>query len=323
MSSIAKLLASVLVALATVPAPRAAANPFGLMFGGCSDVLADTAVDLNASSIRVREFVETWDGTSEWCQPFQERGLDLALTLRNESADGSASDPPADLGAYRERVRDIVATLRPRLLVVENEEDAAVFWSGSVPEYHATLKAACRAAHAEGVSCANGGFTNRMAIVLTYIDFKRRGLDGKADSYAQRATYTDAEYRRLVSSENAASVEAQAREGRSFIKGYKDALADYVNFHWYGRNAKAFAQTVSFLKRKSGLPVISNEIGQYDDDPSTITGLMDRVVRKSMDHAIWFSLDFYAQAVDRTTRALHEPNGTLRPHGTAYKNFPR
>ena len=323
MNSILGFVASVLVALTVVPAPSAVANPFGLMFGGCSDVLADTAEELNAASIRMREFVETWDGTSEWCAPFQERGLDLVLTIRNGSADGSASDPPADLGAYRERMRDIVATLQPRLLVVENEEDAAVFWSGTVPEYHAALKAACGAAHAEGALCANGGFTNRMAIVLTYVDFKRRGLDSKADSYAQRATYTDAEYRRLVSAENAAAVEAQAKEGRTFIKGYKDARSDYVNFHWYGRNARAFAQTVSFFKRKSGLPVISNEIGQYDDDPSTITGLMDRVVRKSMDHAIWFSLDFYSQAVDRTTRALHEPDGTLRPHGTAYKNFPR
>ena len=302
-------------------APAALASPFGVLMGGCTQTLGAAAEDLGASSIRWRVFVEAWDGTATWCEPFSSRSLNLVLTLRNGSSDGSPSEPPENLAAYEQRVGDIVETMRPKLLVVENEENAAVFWSGSTSEYLDVLQAACRAARAYSVPCTNGGLTNHLVVVTTYQDFLDRDLPEKADSYAKRATFTESEYQRLTSPSFRQSRAEMVALGRSFLDGYRSHGADYVNFHWYGRNAKAFGQTVRYLQRRSGLPAISNEIGQYDSDPDTVVGIMQKVVRLSMDHAIWFSFDYYVKAVDRTTRALHNPDGSLRRHGKAYRDF--
>ncbi|MDR7480867.1 MAG: hypothetical protein QN158_14045 [Armatimonadota bacterium] len=63
------------------------------------------------------------------------------------------------------------------------------------------------------------------------------------------------------------------------------------------------------------LPVVTNEIGQHDDDPQTTTALLRAVADLRLPHAVWFSIDA-ARA-----RALMNPDGTLRLTGEAFRVF--
>ncbi len=71
-------------------------------------------------------------------------------------------------------MRDIVRTLRPALLVVENlvvenEENSSLFYIGSPETYAEQLRAACRAAHQEGVPCTNGGLVSSLVALLVWV----------------------------------------------------------------------------------------------------------------------------------------------------------
>ncbi|MGC8916906.1 MAG: hypothetical protein ACP5NF_08010 [Thermoanaerobaculum sp.] len=107
----------------------------------------------------------------------------------------------------------------------------------------------------------------------------------------------------------------QLRKGQALLASYRPAGADYVNFHWYIPDTRALGEAVAYLKAKTGLPVLTNEIGQTNDDPNQTTAVMGKVVRLGLPMAVWFSVDA------PKARALVNPDGTLRPTGEAFKRF--
>jgi len=122
------------------------------------------------------------------------------------------------------------------------------------------------------------------------------------------------EMQRRLSSPKA---EEQIRKGKALIGSYRAAGADYMNFHWYIADNEALSEAVAYLKAKTKLPVISNEIGQHNDDPKQTIAVLAKVVELGLPIAIWFSVDA-AKA-----RALMNPDGTLRPTGRAFQHFIR
>jgi len=74
----------------------------------------------------------------------------------------------------------------------------------------------------------------------------------------------------------------------------------------------------NFLKEKTGKQVITNEIGQLNASPNTLTQIMQVVTDMKLPYAIWYSGDSGpGKAV-----ALHNNNdGSLRPNGAAFKKF--
>jgi hypothetical protein len=307
----------------------ASGNPFGVMLGGHGMGTRQRialATDLGAVYFRPWDVtVEDWDGHCGDCAVAQDAGLKVLLTIRNNGEGGpppTPTTPARDLDAYRRTVADILDTVRPEMLVVENEENSILYWGGTMEQYGAELTAACDVAHGRGIPCANGGMVSGEVALLTWADYVERGERGAACSFAQR-TFEPAEARTACSYASLDQLPARTRQsldkGRALIQIYRTAgergLMDYTNFHWYIADTQALEESVAYLRRATGLPVISNEFGQEGDDPATVQALMGTMLDLGITHAVWYSV------TGHKVESLHNDDGTLKRTGIAFRNF--
>jgi hypothetical protein len=72
---------------------------------------------------------------------------------------------------------------------------------------------------------------------------------------------------------------------------------------------------VAFLRVQTGLPVISNEVGQFNEDPDQTRAVMSKLVELDLPVVIWFGMD------GPKARGLMEKDGRLRPTGEAFRQF--
>lgn len=290
------------------------ANPFGVMlpsrlvrsFEGIRVARALGAVYFRPDSV----FLEPGPATCAVCDPALEAGLKLVLTVRNNGP--RATSPPADLAAYQRAVAGVLDRYRPALLVVENEENSALFYGGTPDQYLSQLRAACEAARRRGVPCANGGLVSSLAALLVYESYLAAGQRARAESFASRA-FPPGQTRWLGSPR----VRDQIRKGESLLAGYRNAGADYVNLHWYIGDPQALEETVAYFRAQTGLPVITNEVGQFNLDPHQTEAIMAKIVELGLPVAVWFGLD------GPKARGLVNADGSLRPTGEAFQRFIR
>ncbi len=247
-------------------APRATGqNPLGLMLpsqrvrspGG-----VQVAKTLGAIYYRLYE----WKGTCPECEITLKTGWKFVLTVRNTGR-GQATSSPRDLVAYQRTLPQVLDTYRPAVLVVENEENSALFYTGTPQQYAAQLKAACRVAHQKGIPCTNGGPVSLLVARLVYDHYLESGQTMAAQGFAARA-FTPQEQRLLHSSK----AQEQMRKGKALLASYCAACVGYVNFHWYIADTRALEEAMAFLKTQTGLPVLINEIGQHSDSPQPDDG---------------------------------------------------
>jgi hypothetical protein len=101
------------------------------------------------------------------------------------------------------------------------------------------------------------------------------------------------------------------------LKIYGESPIDYVNLHWYIRDAGALREAAAYLHDATGKPVMTNEIGQWSWDAaaSRVQPLMQAVLDAGMTYAVWFSVDA------GQTKGLFNTDGTLRENGRAFQNF--
>mgnify|MGYP000114960707 FL=1 len=268
------------------------------------------AKELGAVYIRPDSiFLDEWNGTCLECDLALKAGLKLVLTVR---ANGrrQATSPPGDLAAYQRTLDQVLDRYRPAVLVVENEENSALFYTGTPEEYAAELEAACQVAHRKGVACANGGLVSTLVALLVYDSYMESGQKAKAEDFASRSLTP--EQRRLLGS---ARHREQIGKGKALLASYRAAGADYVNFHWYIADPRALEEAVAYLRAQTGLPVITNEIGQHNDDPDQTTTVMGKAMELGLPIAVWFSVDA------PKARALVNPDGSLRSTGEAFQRF--
>ncbi len=289
-------------------------NPFGVMLppalARSPKAMVQVAQDLGVAYLRPEAiFLDRWDGSCPPCEAALQGGLGLVLTVRNGGGP-SPSMPPSDLDAYRQRLGRVLDRYRPALLVVENEENSALFYSGSPEQYGQELRAACQVAHQRGIPCTNGGLVSSLVALLVYQHYLERGQADAARSFAARAF--DPRQREELGS---ALARQQLEKGRALLAQYRAAGADYVNFHWYIADAAALGEAVAYLREATGLPVVCNEMGQHNDDPRVTTALMEQALSLGLPIVVWFGLD------GPQARGLMEPDGTLRPTGEAFRGF--
>jgi hypothetical protein len=295
----------------------ASANPFGVFFPpGVFDIQERVRLAQDLGVKYFRSFpvlVPTWNGECPECQIVRDAGLKFVLTVRNSPDIMAPASPPSDLGAYKQTVEDILRQYQPALVVVENEEDTPTYWTASADEYVTELRAVCEVAHSMKIPCANGGLLSGAVTWLVYQHYLDAGQASAAQSFAsrglqsyQQSRLTSPDYSRMI-----------ADHELSFLKQYKDAGADYINIHWYVGNDQALGEAARIVSDLSGLPVISNEMGQRDVDPDSVVRLMDKVLELRMPFAVWFSSD------GRIARSLVDPDGSLRPNGEAFRSVIR
>ena len=300
-----------LAASATAPRPTGQ-NPFGLMLPsqlvrssqGMQIAKALGAVYFRPASI----FLDQWNGTCPECDIALNAGLQLVLTVRNSGPLPTA--PPSDLAAYQRTLGQVLDKYRPVVLAVENEENSALFYTGTPEEYAAELTAACQVAHQKGIPCTNGGLVSALVALLVYDHYLKSGQSATAQDFAIRALTPDLQ-RQL----NSPQAQEQIDKGQALLSAYRAAGADYVNFHWYIADTRALEEAVAYLRAQTGLPVITNEIGQFTDDPNQTTAIMGKIVELGLPIAVWFGLD------GPKARGLVNLDGSLRPTGQAFQRF--
>jgi acetyl esterase/lipase len=306
-------------------AATAGANPFGLLLG--SDDIDDPHRIALIKALGVTYFrpwyvnVEGWSGACYdlGCDLGPNAGLKLILTIRNNVSDVPpfATTPAKDGAAYRRTVSEILTRYHPEVLVVENEEDTAQYWAGTSEQYAAELKAACQVAHDQKIPCANGGLSSKTSALLVWADYIEHQQFTEACSLVERASAELApDLCRFTAIEQlSAADQAAVATGRKLLAVYKASGQDYLNLHWYIPDKAALSEAVNYLKRVTNLPVMSNELGQYDQSPEAAQKLLSAALDLKLPYAIWFSLD------RDTVQALQNADGSLRPNGEAFREF--
>ncbi|MDQ7828693.1 MAG: hypothetical protein QN122_02400 [Armatimonadota bacterium] len=295
----------------TAPLPTGR-NPFGLMLPsqlvrspqGMRIAQALGAVYFRPSSV----FLNRWHGTCQECDIALRTGLKLVLTVRNSGPLPTA--PPGDLAAYQRRLSQVLDRYRPVALAVENEENSALFYTGTPEDYSAQLRAACQVAHRQGILCTNGGLVSTLVALLVYDHYQASGRSAMARDFAARALTADVQRQW-----HSPQAQEQLRRGKALLSAYRAAGVDQVNFHWYIADTRALEEAVAYLRAQTGLPVITNEVGQLTDDPNQTTAVMGKIVELGVPIAVWFGLD------GPKARGLVNADGTLRPTGEAFKRF--
>ena len=298
---------------------KGGANPFGVMLAGKN---VDIASQLGVTYYRPNSiFIDKWNGSCAECDMVAAQGLKLILTVRNNGGSGQPTSPPADLEAYKKKLESILDKYKPEILAVENEENSqSLFYSGSPSQYHQELKTACEVSHSRGIKCTNGGLVSSLVALLTANSYIEKGDNSKADDFI-KLTFRDDQYDKFQKAGGFSSkaIVDQVEKGKELILGYKNAGADYMNFHWYIADTKSLEEAVNFLEATSELNAMTNEVGQQrNEDPNQVTSVMQKIVDLKFTYAVWFSLDVPGFG---GARSLLNPDGTLRPSGEAFRDF--
>lgn len=305
--------------------PAEKENPFGVMIGAPKGMDIETkmkaAKALGAVYYRTATaiFIGAWKGfhAEAEAEAAEEAGLKLVLTVRTGDGPGEPSGPPKDMETYKRVIGEVIDKYKPVLLVVENEENSmALFYTGSPEEYHRQLKAACEVAHAKGVKCANGGLVSSLVIALTADRYAAEGEEAKAEKFLRRALDDD-HYKKLT--RGGTKAKEQLQRGKDLLKGYKAAGVDYVNFHWYSDDPEALPGAVRYLEETTGLPALCNEMGQQKNtSPEQVTNMLAKSIEIGLPIVIWYSIDTPAYG---EAKGLTEPDGLLRDNGKAFRKF--
>lgn len=289
-------------------------NPFGVMIGAgslSSSQRMHLVKTLGGASVRpIAIFLDRWEGIDAECDAALKEGVPLILTVRNSGGMGKPSAPPIDLAAYKKSLAVVLDHYHPELLVIENEENSKAFYSGTPEQYRGELAAAVEIAHRKNIPCTNGGLASMLVAALVYDDYVQHGEKAKADSFAGRV-FTQAARSVLNGQEARDSI----ARGKALLGAYKATKIDYVNFHWFLPDPDALGEAVTFLRRQVDIPAITNEIGQRDLRPETVTTLLSKVLDLKLPYAVWYSID------SPTAKALTDRDGTLRANGTAFQKF--
>lgn len=216
-----------------------------------------------------------------------------------------------DLTQYQADLRSTVAALigLPKIAVIENEETNKKYFDGTPTEYANQLKAAISVMHSYGIQVANGGLTSTGLCYLTWQDYMNRGMTTQAADYKKR----------MRVSINSSITKDRAAFEQVLIDSFVKMDLDYVNFHWYSyssADAQGLGETIDYLQRATGKKVIINEMGQYDQDPATLTATVDMCASYKLPYILWYS----GQAGDKAY-PLNNSSGILTTTGTGYKNY--
>ena len=258
--------------------------------------------------------LSTWNGSCNTCDAINASGLKAIPTIGNSGGGGVASAPPSDINVFKQKLSEVLNKYRFDIVFIENEENSTPFYSGTPEQYGAELKAACEVAHSKGLRCSNGGLVSKLVALLTYNHYLEQGNTAKANDFAARA-FDSSERSQL----NSPAIKAYVKKGEALIDQDKAAGADYLNFHWYIPDTQALQETVAYLRERSGMTVITNEVGQQKNtDPQQVTGDLTTLTNLNIPFILWFSEDVN---VAEQAKALNNPDGSLRPNGEAFKSF--
>jgi hypothetical protein len=251
-----------------------------------------------------------------------DQGFDIVLTVRaNDLGPEGATQPldAAGIATFETQLASAIDTVHPTWVMVENEETAPKFYAGTADQYLDELRAAVEIGHAKGVKVTDGGLTTLSTLVWDHL---RAAGDPGADDYLRGASgRTGAILRaeRLIANPDLLRTDPSfsvpfATVSR-LVDGFRSIDLDAVDFHWYGPSADALGRTVDVYRDLTARPVLTTEIGQFDDDPTTVTAFLDALTVHRAVMVLWFDTD------GDPAIGLHDAPGVLRPNGVTFATW--
>lgn len=316
------------------PGPPTRLGIFTPLFNGLidADYVVTEANALGVTTVRASQAVDGPTVRPAFAT-FAKRGMQVVVAaLNDQQPDGTGNNPahppvtPEELTTYRSRLGTKLDAIAPPVVVqVENEEVAANFFAGTMPEYMGELNAAVDVAHARNLKVTNGGITTDPLALLVWRDYKDRGLDAQADDFASRAFATPAKAwilrdlrRNPFTGLSRASLQTAWDKATALVPLLAASNVDYVNFHWYTDDDQALREAVEYLRRATHKPVVTTEIGQHNATKSVVTGHLGKLIEAlHLPLVIWFDFD------GDPAVGLHDIGspGVLRPNGDAFKSY--
>jgi hypothetical protein len=254
--------------------------------------------------------------TNQKERPILNSGFDVFLNVNYSNVQRGPDEEkapvpfPTDLDNYKQLLNNAISSLRgkkPVTIAIENEEDNFQYHTGTPQEYLNELRAAIPIVHAAGIQVTNAGITAPAIAYLVYNDLLEHGKHSEAAEYMNSTQIPlDKPW-----------VRKKGEFASQTLAAYKNMDIDFVNFHWYGKSndVSGLKTTIEYLKRVTGKPVITNEIGQYDNLPETVKAIIRLCRQEQMPYVIWYSgLKGAGKAV-----SLQDISGALKPNGEAFK----
>lgn len=229
------------------------------------------------------------------------------------------------------------------LIAIENEANHDQFYDGTAQQYLTELAIAVDVAHQRGVEVTDSGIATKAAKLVAWNHLRTTSGTVAANAYLRtvfRSTTNpnDTAIRNQLLGVSPADPNPYAHLSSAVLrKNWRDAetmLAaygtgtgqipvDYVNFHWYTpdepnpsryADREALADTIDALSSITGLPVVTNEIGQHGTDTTAVTETLDVADDRGLALLIWFDAD------GNPARGLFRPTtpGHLRQNGQAF-----
>jgi hypothetical protein len=254
----------------------------------------------------------------------QAQGFEVLTTATNGAF---PADPPADVADYQARLGRELDAHPTALVSIENEPTADRYYTGAPEQYLAELAAAVPVAQAHGTKISDGGLVSAGVQLATWEDLWVHSGCAAADHYAAIAfpalriggqVISDvpscADPNRPILGSNPKALQV-LNDTNTLIAGFRSIPIDYVNFHWYQSTPEAMRTTIEFLRRATGKQAITNEIGQFDDSPDTLRGLLDMTAQMHLPWVVWFASDGSGAV------GMFNADGSIRSNGLAFRDF--
>jgi len=299
-----------------------ATTKFGSLISGVDgDVRITVSQKMGVGYVRDAVILNSYRGNAPLINDYLSNGFKVLMNLNYTSTKPSAY--PTDMVKYKSYLEKVLADYTPEIAVIENEPINDSYYKGPISDYINEIKTAVDVCHAHGVKVADGGLHIGMVSILVYQDYVARGLQAKADDFANRAL-TSAYLKAAQGKSTSTDISAKLDKTKQQIDAFKTIALDYVNFHWYQPTAKntndniassgVIKEIADYLRRTTGKQVICNEFGQYNQSTTLITSMVSEIELAGLSYAI-----VYSGSSSSGAQPLNSGT-TLLANGVAYRD---
>jgi hypothetical protein len=289
------------------------------------------ASDTNVSLCRVTTQLEGTTTPTTRYRTVSNAGLEAQVSIRYYALDGTHNFPTGSaLTDYISKITsylDGMAGYNVQWISLENEENNSgyrVLDSNSASYYITQLSQVIPLAHTRGIKVSNGGVTGHTMKYVVYNWLIGQGRTDDANLILNNE-FTTGQKNAIIANTYTTTYADQIAIVNSVLSNGASIGLDYFNYHWYFGSGSSqpivpLVDTALLAKEAfealSGLPVVSNEIGQHNAVIAHPTDVLKSFTKANIKYLIWTDGDS-----NNGMGALHNSDGTLRLNGENFADF--
>ena len=269
---------------------------FGSLVNGVDgDIRIAVSQKMGVGYVRDGIVLDSYNGKAPLIDDYVSNGFKVLLNLTYTGK--KPATYPTDMVKYKSLLQKVLNDYKPEVAVIENEPINESYYMGPITDYINEVKTAVDVCHSYGVKVSDGGLHTGMVCILVYKDYVNRGLQSKANDFANRALTS--QYLKAAQGKGTSDINVKLDKTKQQIDAFKNIALDYVNFHWYqptslSPNDNTASQGVvkeiaDYLRRATGKQVLCNEFGQYNQSSALITSMVDQLKLAGLTYGVVFS----------------------------------